>query len=820
MTTPYNKKDSGLRCESMPLTGVAAESVGLALSEGGSLVPARRAVVVRDGQLRPLAEYCHDAASDVTTLYAAPPDADDGGSVTLWTERGGLWTERWTLPGAVHCALAVAAGFIVAADAGICRLDYDAADLSWTLVDMNPAPPSVWFGAVDTAHVSESVGSVTLRNVTQAAVGHDIPVAEMQRLTDALTDAYSRLIHSASAAGGWVQPVVVRYRIYASQRRLLYLSAPLLVAPHGLQCRASIEAPVSIDSTTYTVGPLSVEAQSWQLQLHLPSDANFQSWLQIAEEIEVSVTPQFHPLMQGELCSCRFSHTATSHPVAVVLLPGSEYTDARYSAEIARLLPVTDATTSVVLRLRDLSPGTTLTLRPAAPELPSESLKLREKALAAVARSAVVTSELALYSPPNSFRARRVIADGDVVVWGDVTPVVSRGFSLREIVASTSPQPWLGTLRVTLADGSMLGAAIGGSSDMPLSFGPLVSYPHEDAVALDIYVDDLQGEVTHARFPLTSVAGGGFASWISTDFAPKSTESFSGTLPSPPASAGESQAGTLLSATLADPLLPLSVMRCSTGRVLSLLPASGARSSFNSARGRLYAFCADGIFTVALDSRCRLLSASCIDRRAIASPLAAVATSRGVMALLGGRLCRIKGAGVDTLCPASQAGEIGWEQRADELWLLLRDGTVSALRPDDLGSRRHVVSPEPPVHLHTLRSRLLLEAERGVLAVADAASAANYLRWHGSVMVHGRWRCRAVEIGIAASHLSGYVRIATHHGAGPAHAVPVVTLGVSGAVNSPLRASFIAPPARYITVEIEATASPDFTLSHILLTLK
>lgn len=805
----------------MALTGEECDAVGLAVSDGASLRPARRAVTIYRKQLRPLAEYCHDADGDITTLYATSASEDNDDGVKIWTERGGVWAEHSNLAGEVYCAMAVAGGFIVATSAGMYRLEYDAGDVSWTLMDMNPAPPAVWFGAVDAAHVSEATGSVTLRNVTQAAVGHNIPVTELQRLTDALTDAYSRLIRSSSAAGGWVQPVVVRYRIYASQRRMLYLSAPVLVAPHALQCRQSVEAAVSIDSTTYTVAPLTLAAQSWQLQMHLPDDADFQAWLQIAEEIEVSVTPQFHPLLPGGLCSCRFSHIATSHPTAVVLLPGSEYTDSRYSREIADLLPLTDATSTVVLRLRALTPGSTLTIRTAAAEEPSASLKLREKARAAVARSGVDASELALISPPNSFRARRVIADGDAVVWGDITPVVNSGFSLREFTASTSAQPWLGTLRVTLADGSIIGASIGGSTGLPMSFGPLVSYPHEDAVALDIYIDDLDGEVTHTHFDLTAVAGSGFSSWIAEDFTPKESGHYDFPLPPAPAAAVNPLEGTLVSATLSDPLLPLSFMRCSTAPVISLQPASGARSSFNSARGRLYGFCADGIYTIALDARCRLLSASCIDRRAIASPLAAVATSRGVMALLEGRLCQLKGAAVATLRAAPQAVEIGWEQRGDELWLLQHTGIVVALRPDDFGCTHQVVSDEPPIHIHTMRRRLLLEAERGVLSVTDAAATGNYLRWRGNLSLDSldasntRRRCRAVEIGVAASHLSGSVRVATHNGAGPAHAVNLLTLGVSGAVNAPLKAAFVAPPARYIMVEIEGTATADFSLGYL-----
>ncbi|MDE7412138.1 MAG: hypothetical protein K2M94_08890, partial [Paramuribaculum sp.] len=161
----------------------------------------------------------------------------------------------------------------------------------------------------------------------------------------------------------------------------------------------------------------------------------------------------------------------------------------------------------------------------------------------------------------------------------------------------------------------------------------------------------------------------------------------------------------------------------------------------------------------------------------------------------------------------------GWEPWADELWLLDSDGTLSARPLADLHSVRSVASPEPPVRLHTLPHRLLMEAERCLLEAAAPAPQSNHIIFQGEMPISSRQRLRAVEVGLAASFLTGTLTVGTHHGAGARHALPVVTLQVTGAVNAPLKAAFIAPPARYATVTIEATASSDFTLHYIHLTL-
>jgi len=773
---------------------------------GGGLRPGRTAALFHSGPLVPLADYYHDC-SDVTTLYYRPV-GDAAGRFTLTVERDGEFADIGRVDGMPRCALARSGGFVVVTAAGASAVTYSPADSAWSVADRTPAPPPVIIGSRSAGDVWESTGAITLRKVNSNV----IPDSELQALTDSLTDAYSRLVSVTSAAGLWIQPVMVRYRIYSSGNEMLYESAPVLVAPFGWQCRDAVVSKYSYADSVLAIPSLRVSAAAFRVMVTLPDAGDMGLWNGLAARIEVCVSPQFHPWDAGSRVSCRFSGSGTPDAVVSVSMSGAGAPSASLSEGIVRWLGARDSSFGPALTLT--APFVSGDNEMKCPGTERYVSSVRSVAAAAVSSGSQLSDGIVM---PHGFTASAVCADGDAVVWGNVTPVLSAGYNVSEMASEVVSGRWRAVVRVTLKDGTSVTGGFAAADNRPVRFGPLVSYPHSGAVSMEVFVRDEAGQVSRAEFPLKPVAGAGLSVWIGADLRSVEMLPYDGDVPEAGLSIGNERRGVLMSASIADPLLPVSVLECSHAPVVALFPSVGSRAAWNNSRGRMTALCTDGLYRLTLDSACRILSASKIDDRGVACRGAAVSTPRGIAWVSGGALLMASGSQVRVLLAGSGFIEVAWDSGAGSLWLLDSRGNMDVYSLDRNSVYRSL-APVAVEHLYNVGARMFMTAPEGLFVPRPASgSDLRPVGWTCSALWPERGRPGAVEIGMAAAHFDGKVMLKAHNGAGVEHAVTFLSLDMDGAVNAPVCARVVMPPCRYVVIVVEGMVSPDFKLDYVVL---
>lgn len=766
--------------------------------------------VTHGRSLRPLAQYCHIDGS-VTMLYCGASDIPDVS--VLVAGRDGDFADIGRVDGAVSCALARREGFLVATPRGMVRVDYDEEAGVWHVADRIPEPPPVAVRALGCGSVWEATGAVTLRHVGQSAGSYSVPDSELKSFTGVVLESYDRLVAATSEAGLWIQPVLVRYRIYSDSGELLYTSAPVLVAPYRWQCREPMVSGFTYADSTLSVPSMRIEAETFRVEVVLPDDDGFGLWSSVAARIEVSVSPQFHPVDFDGMVSCRFSRVGSPQAAVSVLMPGADRPQSYYSRIIPKAIDCGESIEIAALRIdAPFSAGVHTVICSAGATASSQSAILGRQI---ASRAYPVASSVWEFMTPHSFTAAAVCADGDAVVWGDVTPIYSAGYSITEMASGFYDTAWKAVVRVTMRTGDTVTGSFGGYTDMPASLGPMVSYPHSQAVNMEVYVtDSVSGRVRRASLPLQSLPGAGMAVWIGDSLDSVALEEWSGAVPEVSPLYGRRHTGLLMSASLDAPLQPVSSLRCSHSPVAALLPACGSRSSWNSSRGRIYAFCADGVYNITLDSCRRLMSASCVDVRGVTSDRCVADTPIGTMMLSGGSLVKLSGTRAVTLLDGLDAAGLGWDYCRSRLWLLDRRGNTDLYNPDS-GSMCRVLTPVCAETVHSVGTKLIFDTGTCVLEPCDVTEEVRPVAWQGNVAVHGRLRVAAVEIGVTASYFSGHMRVTGHNGDYALGGAVLMSAAVEGVLQSPVAARIIAPVMRYVAVEVSGETSGDFCIRYI-----
>ena len=786
--------------------------------EGLAMEPGVRAVHTRP--LVPMGRYMHSDGGAPTELYYEP----HSGGYTLILERGDRYEEIASISQEPPCALARPGGFSVMTDGGPVRLEYSGGE--WHFQRYAHRWPAINISAVECGTLTAETGPVTLTDVEIGRELSTLRPSDVRTLGQMLSDTYRRLAATASDGGLWLQPVAMRYHLTGHNGTRIYTSSPIVVAPHGWQCRQIIDTDCTKSGTTLTTGIINLSAEAYRIRIDMPSDLT--EIPDTVKAVEICIAPQLHPVDFDEDIAYRLLRGATSTPVLSVALPGATTglgdREPALRRQLTSVISRMDSTEKTVATIQLTDTTQSITLQNISGHNADEEIRMVKSAIDRPATStAAATSDslLPLISPPHSFTARCVAVSGNAVMWGDITPRLSPGHPIGQLCGSfdTSDKSWTGRLRITMLNGRSTTFDITSPGGRPTAWAPVVSYPHPQATGLEIFVKSGDDTVYYGKTDLTLSDDGTNALHVFTNLSPTEFQPGRYFLPEPDSNDDNSlrRPGALVSASIDSPETPLSALTCSHAPVVALHPAIKSQSSWDFSRCHIYAFTQAGIHAVAMNSTFKISSSSTIDTRGVKSARAIAPTRTGVIALCSdGLLLNITASRATAMATYMDAVEIGWDDTALNLWMLDSAGNINILNPKTMST--HAIDiKERPIHLQTSPAGLWLLTHDSLLAPAFTAASAARIAWEATVNIPHPKRLRAITIPLAAKHFKGSITITGDWNPGDTHPTLLATMEIDGELSAPVMCALPAPYFPFITGRSTGNATPDLRLLDISL---
>lgn len=790
------------------------------------LVPVGLPKTIATGSLRPVYSFRH--TNGESTLFLTTGNF-------LFALR--LGDEKATpqsvtmLPSEARSAVATGNVLIVMTDDGPYRIDYDETAMAWRDYGLMPEFPVINLKAIETSSVSVATPVIRLSGTYSDWKG-DLDDVDMKVIADSLFDVYERANAQAMQSGFFVQPVVARYQLFDGKGTMLYQSAPVLVsAGYGFQAVEALSASVVKEGDYFTaINPLWLRMPIFKVGFDTALDKSG-AWGNIVKSVKIIVSPQLHPVDYDAPLSYRMETDADNSHLFRVYMPGvavGMVPNLRLRRSLTECMAVTVNDNAVLVKK---------IYSPFGGGLSSANYPLGKVVLSCVDCTSAADEcraldrSLAKYiaylksyehrlidmvSAPHGFSAATAAAVGDIIIYGGITPLRYRGYPVNMMAVERTSGAWYANAVVEMADGGESVVWYGeGDSDAPLSFSPLLSYPSPDAVSLKITVCYADGAVRSLSVPLTSA--GGISLYISDDFLPLSlvVEEDAYVIPAEVKGNG-CYPGSVLTASVKTPLLPLSSLDVTQGDIVSVTPAVRSLSSWDFARSHLYLFSTTGIYALSVNAARSVIAANIIDSRGVRSSQAVTVTEYGVCAVASNDLVHILGSRSATLDADTGFEAIGWSAPYQELWCVTADGGKVRIRcGDGVYYRRDIVVDEllsaPDGRLYLRSGTLLLDASREY----DPGSIA--VEWTKRVKVKPS-RVKGISWHVFASEVDMAFSLRGDNGAGEGSTCPMLKLVAKGAVNAPVSGRVFAPPRHFLTLSAVGNVSSDARFSEILMT--
>ncbi len=705
------------------------------------------------------------------------------------------------------CAMAVTDGFVIMTEGG--QLTLRCRDGEWRHAAVSAVSGGVRLRTVSAGSLSAVTGAYTFADISVNRSNPGIGAADNRRLAASLCDAYGQMASSAAAAGLWIAPVIARYHLLSDSGERLYSSAPQVMHCGGWPCTGNISADITTADGSSSIPGLKVEAEAFRIEMSVPVELH-----PSVAAIEVTVTPQLHPVDRQALMPVRINRSSAGAALSVALPGATDHFSPRSGAfaaqlgEMAMRLPALER--RVAYRAVDVAPAPmapTVIKAPAVTSASAEQTKV-DRALSRAVEPVADGSDRALLrdiSSPHSFTARRVAVSGSVVVWADISRMMSAGFAVADITDDFVDKPWNGSLRVTFAGGGRVAARVGGRAGMPRRFAPLVTFPHPDAVKIELWLRSADsGECRRGEVSLTPSADGLSARWLSRSLEGAELETVTDYQPATPTSIVARQPGAVAAATVSSPLKVTAAALCSSAPVMALTPAVRSGSSWDFARSHLYLFSREGVCSLAVDASRRRISSALITAAGVDRPEAVAPTPAGVMALSNGRLIKVRGSRADTLLTGLSAVQAAWCADEERLWLLDSQGNVDRLHLGRMSQAR-MLAPIAPDSLVQEADRLWIVEQDNTYELAAGTADSSPVRWRATIGMPPGRRVRALCLMMEASAFEGSVTVTDG-------CRTLLRADISGALRAPLVLRLWGPARTQLSLEIEGRVSADFVL--------
>lgn len=769
--------------------------------------------------LTPLAATTLPDGTDAILLYSKT----DNLKMPVFVCTRSRLTRIGAVEGEPYCAVPDSDGWLMMTPAGQVSIKYSSgAELEWTITAPSSTPPDISLTTNPRGEISQQITSLTLTDVDFSRDNSAIGSAGLKALTSALLEAYCTLSARAAESGTWIQPLLARFHLLNGDGKRLLSSSPQLLG-HGWQCCDTLQWECTKRDDSLVTPSSQLSASMFSIMLSVGSLGAFAG---VAKSIEVTLTPQIHPIDLSAQAVARLVRPSTSTPGLSVALPGATASLASnialLNSRIVALLPAVERVeTSVPVPTAtngaEFSIGNPLQ-RSVATEISAVTSALLKTSTTSA--SHVSPSLIGQISPPHSFIARTATSSGDKVAWADITPLPALPPLPRQ-AAATEPceTEWTGSVMVTMASGAKLLTPIGYPMALPSSLPPLVVYPDPKAVQLDLWVENIDnGTVSHASVSLSSLSDGSGAFHLAPSLSPVELSPWENAdFPRARTSGlalGLRQCGAVVCAATSNPGTPLSATVITQSPVVALQPAVKSQSSWDFTRTYLYAFSPEGIFAVAFGGKNSTPASSLIASHPVKSPSSVCRTDSGVAALSSsGLLLMVTASRVRTVLSGLSASSLAWHAPTNRIWALIPDGSIRCIDADTGNSTflRPTASVE---RLHSVAGHLFARTPDALLHPVDSPTATTAIEWASRVPLHKSLRAQALVVEMSASHFSGTISLRTDSGTGSANSLPLVTLSIDGPVNAPVIVRLNSRLSGFVTLSISGDASADFSLTH------
>ncbi len=622
------------------------------------------------------------------------------------------------------------------------------------------------------------------------------PMAESDALTirSDLQALYLDISDRARRAGLYTQPMMVWYRVLDADRNELYRSVPVVVGV-GEQALGTLSAEIdggTVSAPSFSGFKMSIEA--FRLGVVFPDDISGD--YDDAAALEIMVTPQLPIVSLGLDAYVTMAYDSDGQRVLEASLTRSPYADSLIPAMLDRIDSVSQETyrfgRAFFAEIESLA-GTEVAITPLREmSVSSESSYIMKRIKSALPDVDAVVVET---SVPHGFSANVANRIGDMMVYADVTPIHCQPPKVSEIAElSDSASAWTGVVKVTIAgdDGTeeVLSTTESGLSGIPASLSPLVAYPLPNAVRMQVQLTAADtGERRLLDFPLRPTPAGTMSYWIDSALAPVSIASghLSDTpmLPVNRPNAAR-YSGLIAVASVNDFRRITSCIDVCEGSVVAVTPSVRSSGAWDFGRRHLYAFASEGVYSVAVNTSCTLMSAHLIDSLPVEMSCHAVYSPDGVYFLSGGSLWKAVGSRAVHCLAEVGASALAWDTVGRTLW---------CLRDDDVG---HVV----------------MDSDGRWYLSKDSAG----IEWSTRISVDGmnpktlrRFCCL-----MSGSDLSVGLEILGDNGNAD-EAVVLSACRITGDVSAPVRSAVLCRPYRYLTAKITGDVNDDFKLSGLIL---
>lgn len=803
----------------------------LRLNHSGELEALPPPAVAAEGSWRPLLSLHHRSDGPIQLLAAINPDPSGKYPLAISQLSGGTPSIFGSLDSDPLCAAPTEGGAIVMTGSGPhhIRFGEDSADNPKLTGAMPPVRPVI-IEAELRGSMTMNLGPFTFTGCDFASATPISPT-DHSRLSTAMADAYSDTVTRASAAGLWIQPVVAFYRLRRADGRVIYTSAPkIIAAPGGWQATAGIATACTVSgessNRTASIPAMTVSFDTFRIKVTIPQDILPGLWGSMVAAVEICVSPQLHPVDFSAKAAYLFTGGAAATTFTVAL-PGA--TSHMASLDTRRR----SAALEVAARANDACP-IAATFRPAAGETGSLTvippcprtaredfnaiISLLSKSIAA-AGDCENSRLLRDISAPHAFSAATVAVDGDSAVWGDITALPFPGYAPQEFTVETADnatEEWEALSVVTLTDGRQLTTLTSGTGRRPTSVGPLIGYPSPEARRIDIWVRKSTSvyKASVSLHPDSLRCG----SWhLESGLNPIPLEATAEPMPDAgtATSPGPRHQGFLASAPAIAPLSVAGCQMCSDAAITAIVAASRSLSSWDFSRSHLHVFTPAGIYAVAVNAANRIASASLISGRGVDKTSAVTATPCGTLVLPadGGDALLIKASRAETVILPGRFAACAHHHPSGETWLMAPNGELTVMTAHGFISTRHSAAA-----LYGGGGLALMLSPDGHLFRPGSTSTGPVtVEWKTQIEVDGRRAVTEAVWFVQAASFDGTLSVRAH--GGPGETYPLAVCEVTGQINSPVALRIVAPPRPYITMELKGVVSPDFTLRGIGLTL-
>ncbi len=760
---------------------------------------------------------------------------DSNGKKTLFLKSGNIVSyisldaenraakELATLPSEPYCATASGETVIIMTSEGGFRVYHDEETDKWSAAGLMPSLPAISIIASSTATFSSTIPARVLSGGYTRSQGN-LTAADTNAISGDLLNAYNDICTKASNAGYYVQPVMACYRLYDKDGVMLYESAPVLVStPSGFQCTEAIATTINASSGIFSnADPYTLKATGFKLGIVSPELAE-SPWGETVAAVEITVTPQLHPVDFLAKASNRLEPSNATQGILRMYLPGTA------NGMVASTAQRDKMTIATAERMEMVASPIMLYAKPFAGGISATAGEIIETSCITMLTPAEETKrhrqQLSTKVPgrdrllqdtnsPHSFTARTATATGDLITWGDITPRLFDGYAAGTFAATTGGGRWRACIKtVSGSRGETVVWHGEGESNAPLTFSPLLSYPHPDATEMTIKVSYDDGRTLSGKFPLKPSPNRRMAYYLSPEGKPIAldTELEAYVIPAEERKA-ERHPGTIMCSRTVSPTEVNSVLEVSQGRIATITPAVRSSSSWDFARTHLYAFTTTGIYAVSVSGTRKAIAANIIDPRGVAGEEAVTYNNDNVYAIADGQAIKVHGSQSETIDSQTGFKSIGWSGALNELWFITHDGK-SIVYQTDYDGYYFRDTPEA-TSLFSAGGELFALAGNKILNLSsETENDRQQIEWKSRLAIDGTTaplhrtnqsinKLSSISWRIFSANADIKLSLRGDGGAGEANSYPMLALGVKGSINNPISARVIAPARPYITFAV------------------